>query len=602
LDTIQELAENEFENIKNSIKNNDEIITLLKEKIDSHLSLQKSMEEHSKFERYPYYKDYLPTIDYIKDILNFPFEISEYKKSEFSSKIGKNEKLNKNLKEYTPQSYRKNIYPFNSDEYLFYINKSSFTDEEFKFNGNLFAGGTDGFITSPISGKSWVKTNNGFRQNIFSQKLKINDTSVNILNTPYFHKQLYNDFNKISTYGKYAGSSYLLLNSLPFLDLEDEMNFDETINYLGEKSTPIRMSSLFREVSSTHFLPYHLIVKWGSIYHRYKKFILEGVDIISDVTTPINESLFFDNNNQDIFNINGDFVSYNINIDLGIHPFYDAIYHQVINDYNHYIVESGNTSYEANIAINAILGIMGVSSNGFRYWTNLVDNSKYFNNDLRFTILPSRSNNKHIYTTNTTSESLSNNTYQTEYQNYFRIIFEDDYLNDTFSGTTFPSPNQYHKTLIDNEYSLSIDYKKVIDLIATFSPKILEDFEDIFLEFASEKIKDESSYFRFGNTSYTKFQDLLKDISSVEKKDGDSIENTTDFLQKIKTRQNTKLQGITSAILSDRNLVKFTIGNPKEIDSHVFHGFAEVDNLNTFRYESFRTDDLTNENKDLIKL
>jgi hypothetical protein len=595
LDTIQELAENEFENIKNSIKNNDEIITLLKEKIDSHLSLQKSMEEHSKFERYPYYKDYLPTIDYIKDILNFPFEISEYKKSVFSSKIGKNEKLNKNLKEYTPQSYRKNIYPFNSDEYLFYINKNSFTDEEFKFNGNLIAGSTDGFITSPINAKSWVKLGGGYTQNIFQQKLKINNTSVNILNTPYFHKQLYNDFNKVASYGKYAGSSYLLLNSLPFCDLEDMIDFNED-------NTSIRMSSLFREVSSTHFLPYHLIVKWGSIYHRYKKFILEGVDIISDVTTPINESLFFDNNNQDIFNINGDFVSYNINIDLGIHPFYDAIYHQVINDYNHYIVESGNTSYEANIAINAILGIMGVSSNGFRYWTNLVDNSKYFNNDLRFTILPSRSNNKHIYTTNTTSESLSNNTYQTEYQNYFRIIFEDDYLNDTFSGTTFPSPNQYHKTLIDNEYSLSIDYKKVIDLIATFSPKILEDFEDIFLEFASEKIKDESSYFRFGNTSYTKFQDLLKDISSVEKKDGDSIENTTDFLQKIKTRQNTKLQGITSAILSDRNLVKFTIGNPKEIDSHVFHGFAEVDNLNTFRYESFRTDDLTNENKNLIKL
>ena len=595
MDTIIELAENEFENIKNSIKLNDDIITLLKDKVDSHLTLQSIMKLYSPFERYSYYKDYLPSTDYIKDALGFPFEITEYKKILEPSKIGKNEKLNKNLKEYKPQYYRKNIYPFNSDEYLFYINKSKFSDEEFRFNGNLYAGSDDGFICSPVNAKSWVKLGGGYTQNIFQQKLKINNTSVNILNTPYFHKQLYNDFNKISSYGKYAGSSYLLLNSLPFCDLEDMLDFNED-------TTPVRMSSLFREVSSTHFLPYHLIVKWGSIYHRYKKFILEGVDILSDVTTPINESLFFDNNNQDIFNINGDFVSYDINIDLGIHPFYDAIYHQVINNYNHYIVESGNTSYEANIAINAIVGIMGVSSNGFRYWTNLVDNSKYFSEDSRFTILPSRSNNKHIYTKNVTSESLSDNTYQSEYQNYFRIIFEDDYLNDTFSGTTFPSPNQYHKTLIDNEYSLSIDYKKVIDLIATFSPKILEDFEDIFLEFASEKIQTETSYYRFGNIQYTKFQDLLKDISSVEKKDGDSIQNTTDFLQKIKTRQNTKLESITSAILSERNLLKFTLGNPKEIDSHVFHGFANVDELNSFTYEPFRTDDLTNENKDLIKL
>ena len=602
-DTIQELAENEFENIKNSIRYNDDIITLLKDKVDSHITLQSMMKLFSPFERYSYYKDYLPSTDYIKDILNFPFEIVEYTKSSESRKIGKNEKLNNNLKEYIPQSYRKNIYPFNSELYLFYINETKFTDEEFKFNGNLYAGSDDGFICSPVSPKSWVKPENNFRENLFSQKLKFENTNVNILNTPYFHKQLYNDFNKTGSYGKYAGSAYLLLNSLPFLDLENEINFGSSAISL---STPIRMSSLFREVASTHFIPYHLIVKWGSIYHRYKKSILQGVDIISGVTTPINASLFFDNNDPNpstsLFIINSQYVSYGSNNDIGIHPYYDAIYHQIINGYNHYVVESGSTSYETNLSINAIIGIMGKSPNGFRYWTNLVDNSKYVTKDLRFTILPSTSNNKHIYTKNVSSESISNNTYQSEYQNYFRILHEDDYINDSFSGTTFPSPNEYHKTTVDNEYSLSIDYKKIIDLIATFSPKILEDFEDIFLEFASEKIEDESSFRRFGNIKYTKFQDLLKDISSVDKKDGDSINNTTDFLQKIKTRQNTKLKDITSSILSDRNLVKFTIGNPKEIDAHVFHGFANVDDLNSFTYESFRTDDLTNENRDLIKL
>jgi dynein heavy chain len=63
--------------------------------------------------------------------------------------------------------------------------------------------------------------------NIFSQKLTITGTTTeNILNTPYFHNQLYSDFGKSgSAYGRYAGSAYLLLNSLPFVELQDYVNF-----------------------------------------------------------------------------------------------------------------------------------------------------------------------------------------------------------------------------------------------------------------------------------------------------------------------------------------------------------------------------------------
>ena len=597
--SIIELAENEFENIKNSIKDNDELITLLKDKILSQSSLEEFMKSYSPFERYPYYKDYLPTIDYLKDVLDYPFEITENITSLTSSKIGKVEKLDLNLKDYKVEEYRKNIYPFSSDLYLSYINKTKYTDDEFNFNGNLYAGSTIGFIHSLNDGKSWIKSDEDYKTNLFSQKLKLNNTSVNILNTPYFHKQLFNDFNKSSVYGKYAGSAYLLINSLPFLDLEDKINFNETINAVGDTSQPIRMSSLFKEISATHFVPYHLIVKWGSIYHRYKKYILEGVDIISEVSTPIDGSLFFDNKKGETFLIDGNFVSYGE--DIGIHPYYDAIFHQVVNGYNHYEIQR-NASYEENYLANAIINILSKSPNGFKYWTGVVDNSKYTNDDLRFTILPSSSNNKHIYKKNISSESLSTNDFETEYQNYFRIIFEDDYINDVFSGATYPSYNEYHKTLNDGTYSISTNYKKIIDLIGTFSPKILEDFEDIFLEFASEKIKDESSFFRFGNVKYSKFQDLLKDITTVKKETSDSITNTTDFLQKIKSKQITKLKEISYSILSDFNLLKFTIGNPKEIDSHVFHGFSNVDTFNTFSYDNFRTDDLTSENKDLIKL
>jgi hypothetical protein len=38
-----------------------------------------------------------------------------------------------------------------------------------------------------------------------------------------------------------------------------------------------RISALFKEISATHFVPYHLLLKWGSIYHRYKKKLLDDV-------------------------------------------------------------------------------------------------------------------------------------------------------------------------------------------------------------------------------------------------------------------------------------------------------------------------------------
>ena len=87
--------------------------------------------------------------------------------------------------------------------------------------------------------------------------------------------------------------AYLLLNSLPFVDLDDQITFD---------GKSILTSSLFREVSSTHFIPYHLLLKWGSIYHRYKTHLIDGYDILngcinpSYVSNPLTGKTLFDNN------------------------------------------------------------------------------------------------------------------------------------------------------------------------------------------------------------------------------------------------------------------------------------------------------------------
>jgi hypothetical protein len=86
-----------------------------------------------------------------------------------------------------------------------------------------------------------------------------------------------------------------MLNSLPFIDLDEQITFE---------NNSILTSSLFREISATHFIPYHLMLKWGSIYHRYKTHLIDGVDILNGSidssynVRPLSGKTLFDNNSS----------------------------------------------------------------------------------------------------------------------------------------------------------------------------------------------------------------------------------------------------------------------------------------------------------------
>jgi hypothetical protein len=606
-DTIRELSNFEFENLSESIKFDNDIIDILKNSVKGFPDLLNLMRSLSPFDRYPYYVDRLPTVPYISGILNSPYIFEQYynttKNTNLNPKSVNNDsfyvKLSDDLIKYKPDKYRTEIYPFNSKTYLSYLKQNSFTENEFKFGNTLKVNTTEGFISSEINSELWVKDN--FKNNIFSNKLYLGtttvptlgttqssslDTRVNILNTPYFHKQLYSDFSKSGRIGKYVGSAYLLLNSLPFKDLEDI------------HSNNIKVSSLFREVGSTHFIPYHLLLKWGSIYHRYKKKILDNNDILdgflttSNITTNFDGSEFFDNNSGFTFTINGTGVTYSNNTDVGIHPYYDAIFHQVVNGYNHYDVFSGSSSFDVNVTAGGINGNARVVTNGMRYWTTFVDNSKYDPKDLRFTVLPSDGGNSFIQ---------QNNFFEEE-QKYTRIVWEDEVLYKNFSGLTFASSYQYLRnynsgsTTNDNIFSIDTNYRKVIDLIATFSPEILEEMEEMFITFATATIKEELPYKRFENVFYYEFQDLLKDMSTVEKRSSDTG-RTDQVIIDIKTRQVDKIKTIHTKLLSKDNLIKFTNGNPKGIDSYVINGFANINSGSTFSYNGFSTSQISANSK-----
>lgn len=594
----KDLVEIEFNNLNESIKEDYDILGILKNNINSINDLFQKMKGVSTYERYPYLKDQLPTITYIQDVLDRPFTLEQYYDTTNTSGNTRNGKvysnndnsfypnLKTNLDEYQPNSDRLLYYPYTSNLYLKYI-KTPLNNENFVFKNILSINTKDGLVTSPIDSKNWV--NSDSLNNIFNQKFVISQTTtstvtgtnttskkVNILNTPYFHKQLYSDFNNNSVYGKYVGSAYLLINSLGFKDLEDD--------FIGKT----KVSSLFREVSATHFVPYHLMVKWGSLYHRYKKFILEGEDILSGFldtsgkTTNFSGSTFFDNNSGTTFTISGTSVTYSNNKDIGIHPYYDAIFHQIINGYNHYDISSGNTSFSQNVDAGGIRSISG-NTNGQIYWTTFVDNSKYSEGYSGYTILPSDGFND--------KKDTVNNFFGQE-QRSMRIIWEKEENQIDFSGKTFPSYSEYNKTYSTTEslnklYGFGNEYRKLVDLIGTFSPKILDEFEDIFLRFASEKINEELPYKRFTNVTYYQFQDLLKELCVVDKVSTDSTITNVELINELIKRQTNKLEYATTKILSTTNLISFTLVNPKEIDPHVIYGFAGINTGSTFTYRSF---------------
>jgi hypothetical protein len=652
--TWEKLADLEFGNIQESVEDENGLRKLLIQNIKDKTTLISQLEKLSPFEKYSYYKDSLPTTDYLKSFYEQSFIIEQYVSSNSVDDKKLYQFLDEELQNFTPETYRKNIYPYSSNVYLNYISTgvTSITDSLLNCRNFLSVDTTQGLVSGEVNPLFWLK--NGVTSNLFSKKFTLTNTKVNILNTPFFHRQLFSDFNTIgSSSGKYAGSAYLLLNSLAFTDL-DEIKIGTTKT--DSKPYTFLTSSLFKEIGSSQYVPYHLILKWGSIYHRHKKFIKEGVDIIGDVydgnslvkegavktgstetligfqTNKLDGRTFFDNGNDLVFEPeNGTYVSYEDQIfeldpifdpgitfvvtghtDVGIHPYYDDIFYNIVNGENYFDFVTGNTTDYYNKITGGTLNlkndVLAYSGGTLYYWTQYVDDSKVNNKKNTFTLLPSTGDNlfkgKKQSLTNVNENPFSNNSFEIEEQNNFRIVWDDELISSNFSGQTFASPIE-HTTTISGKYgiqNITDNYKKVMDLIATFNPTILDEFEKYFLLFASEKLNLSVSDKPFNGVVLDKFQDLLKEIVTVQK---DVKNSTSNQISILKEKQKTKLEDISKLILSNDNLIKITIGNPKEFDPHTLIGFIGVDKKNTFKYNTYKGEfdgSQSDENVDLINL
>ena len=619
---INELVGIEYQNIINCFSNDTDIISLLKSNITSNVfsgtneptifGLFKTMAGVSTYDKYPYFQSQLPSIDSIKNIIENDFSVDitkhELNPSRATKDNSKNNayqsnnktgypKLTEFIKNYKPEPYRLKIYPFNSVNYLNYNKKTKIVESDLKFSYDILTpnNGGNNFIASNLSPERWSYNS----ENLFINVLQIDsDRTVNILNTPYFHNQLYKDYINKKSIGKYAGSAYLLLNSLPFYDLNSYIKVNDS------DTTGTLMSTLFREIGASHKVPYHLMIKWGSIYHRYKKFLNDNVDIISGITDPINYDLYYD------FNLNraysGSTGNISKNSTVGFHPFYQDTFHQIVNDYSAYNYSTGSTSgYTSAINNNSVLSNIKTSNFGtISGYTTFVDNTKYnvtkpIKSGDMFTLLPSCGN-----------KTINSSNHDNEIQDNLRVVWsgylENNYTAKSYTGYTFPEYNQYHNNIDNSFYTLLSGttgsdgyYKNITDLIATFKPDILDVFEQSFLEFASEYINEELTY-KMYNVNYDNFQVLLNGITTVPKTNEDSL-SISDKIESIIKKQNEKLVTISKDILSLDNLVNITLLNPREINDYVIGSFTKDSEI-VSDFGSYNSSPLNTETIKLIKL
>lgn len=585
-DSIIELSNVEYVNLKDQVIDDIDIVDMLKNNVTNHTALLSQMKASSPLERFPYYQDQLPTVSYIKDGLSQDYSVQKYDgvTNDLISSNSEYAKTSQFLTLYKPEEYRKTIYPFNSTTYQSYV---PFKAKNLNLNGMLFVNTPNDFISSPLYPVMWVK--DSFTDNLFNNTITINGAQRQILNTPYFHKQLFNDFTKTQSQEKYVGSAYLLLNSLPFKDLDDSISNTSLQNFsgglLGNDSTLV--STVFREIGATHYIPYHMMLKWGSIYHRYKTWINDNIDIIGGITTPIDGQLFFDNYTFLTYNaISGKTVDRALQKDIGFHPYYETVFHQIVNGYGFYDVSSGTTGY-SNMITSGVTKLYYQDVKGGNSWSTFIDNSRFYPTDKRYTLLPTNG-----YNITDGSEFIPSE------QENFRSIWgigtsDSSYL--VYSGETFPQYDEYFKTTgLTATYSLDENYRKVIDLIATFKSDILDVFELAFLDFASEKLNEEILFNPY-DVKYSKFQDLLKAIVSVTKGDNDPTD-PDGLIKKVKENQIKALGFLTNELLTNDNLIRFSMANPREVDNYVIGGFIGTN------VKYFSVDPYSSANPDLIEL
>jgi hypothetical protein len=479
---------------------------------------------------------------------------------------------------------------------------------------------TEGYVNGAYPTNNSALTSLG--SNIFR-------TTTSMLNTPYFvnaiQNGVYNSRISGNTY-PYVQAAYLFLNSLPLATLREKYK-----SYENNVTTDLDyISSALKKFGAIHKLPYAWILKYGSIWHRYKKYKESNVDILQSAwknfnyeenfyppTSSITETYTFKYSNVDKNITLQTETTTDVNMQVGFYP-------KLINDfnvfYNGYDLYQNYTDKEIQQSVNAGMKLYNFSD------SNII-NTKQGDKNLRLStwsvVLPNTTpelpidcnpndNTKgsdyfvvpsfgtslnqsvnaciqNVTTTPTTKVDLSNN--PSVYNGSVRCLWSapnygyfdgnqlafpqpDSYLNFITTGSTSQTP--FHFLTQD-------DYTKIEEVFSVFEKKILDSFELEFLNFC-KSINNATGGVQnvtFGqspvdmNANFRNFQSLFKSLMTVPVQ----LQGETDeqyFTNTINNQYSLFQNGIKSFMEYD---VIFKYGNPSNYQRRIFDSYLSHNNV-----------------------
>ena len=361
---------------------------------------------------------------------------------------------------------------------------------------------------------------------------------LSLLNTPYFINAISEGVSndKSGVNHSYKNLSYLFLNSLPVSTLTEKLNTPE------ESVERDFFGPSLNKFSALHKVPYAWILKYGSIWHRYKTFIETGVDILDSVWTSIDEDTLYDPVNSqktttyDITNYQGSATTYSMSISIPPVGIFNqtnitnvGFYPKVINDITYLIgLNQPFPNYTQNEITQAQQGTIDLGGQGLKIgknnnstvtfpvgkvtndptvgysvqnWYSYYDSPEgyTFENYTPCIVYPSvgggdfsqysfeKKNNNGVVNGQPIDQTLYDGSVKTLWKGSHFGYFDH-------SNVEKPSYDEYIKIIdneskVQNQFNLSYDaeYSTIEDLFAVFTKEELDSFESEFLKFSQRE-------------------------------------------------------------------------------------------------------------------
>lgn len=362
--------------------------------------------------------------------------------------------------------------------------------------------------------------------------------TTSILNTPYFvnsFTQGLQNFKQNESH-PFKAAAYLFLNSLPLATtleryITKKDNTNEFLNYIASTMT---------KFSGIHKLPFAWVLKYGSIWNRYKTYVETGVDFLDECWKDIDYAGLYDPiGSATTKTYSSSTVTYTmVTQQPTINNFQVGFYPKLVNDLTYLYVGknvfSGYTDSEFQNALNQGLNIKEnttsrffqvgegvqnqfISSGYYSYFDlgSLVDLSGTGVND--WILFPSigglRFNQTSLeyFKDGVFNSNLINN--KSYYNGTARMSWNSPNFG-YFNTSTIrkPTPSEYMKVIFSGEnkvqesFTLAARYSSIEEIFGVFDKATLDLFEQMFLKFCEHPKDYDNAQLGSGN-----FKNILTD-------------------------------------------------------------------------------------------